>query len=158
MDQSVVGCSDFLLSMQIVGNHWILWTWGRRRQRKLRARRRWPSCRKPGGESAGFACSGFGGMRDNSWGKNDFSLQNATWVVKVRRDVTPSVTLAGVPSGGIQKLSKAQFLISLMIEKQHWHYKISPDPGHNDNQDRGNVGGKEKMAWKEKFILKRFSR
>ena len=41
------------------------------------------------------------------WRKfQSFLFQSSTWVVKVRREVTPRVTLAGVPSGGIQKLSK----------------------------------------------------
>ena len=79
-NQSVLGCSDFLLRMQIIGNHWIFWTWGRQRQHKWRARRQWPSCRKPGGEPSGFACSGFGRMRYNSWGRDEM-FQNATFIL-----------------------------------------------------------------------------
>ena len=80
-------------------------------------------------------------------------LYYPTWVVRVRREVTPSVTRAGVPSGGIQKLGfKLQaILIWLKIcshsKNRFWVLQMMiPDPGHDDNQHRGDVSGEEKVA------------
>ena len=72
------------------------------------------------------------------------------------REVTPSVTLAGVPSGGIQKLYFfIENLENTKVDIKRFNFQMfysirvihtRPDPGHDDNQDRGDVGGKEKMA------------
>ena len=80
--------------------------------------------------------------------------------------VTPSVTRAGVPSGGIQKLwcgvnnskfgpsrpenTKEYLFVSLRLKGSFGEiflvFYIRPDPGHSDNQYRRDVGREEKMT------------